>query len=118
MTGADVRVVSCKYLLNKQTLVKILVEPKNALIKQYQELLAMNNVKLEFEKSALHRIAELAIKKEIGARGLRSIIEKCTKKIMYEIPDMTDAKKVVITADVVDGKEDALVYGARNKKIA
>ena len=104
--------------LSEGDLVKILVEPKNALIKQYQELLAMNNVKLEFEESALHRIAELAIKKEIGARGLRSIIEKCMKKIMYEIPDMTDAKKVVITADVVDGKADALVYGARNKKIA
>ena len=104
--------------LSEEDLVKILVEPKNALTKQYQELLAMDNVKLEFEESALHRIAELAIKKEIGARGLRSIIEKCMKKIMYEIPDMTDAKKVVITADVVDGKEDAGVYGARNRKIA
>ncbi|MCI5586418.1 MAG: ATP-dependent Clp protease ATP-binding subunit ClpX [Lachnospiraceae bacterium] len=111
-------VVTTLQPLSEDDLVRILVEPKNALIKQYQELLAMNNVKLEFEKSALHRIAELAIKKEIGARGLRSIIEKCMKKIMYEIPDMTDAKKVVITADVVDGKEDALVYGARNKKIA
>ena len=104
--------------LSEGDLVKILVEPKNALTKQYQELFAMDNVKLEFEESALHRIAELAIKKEIGARGLRSIIEKCMKKIMYEIPDMTDAKKVVITADVVDGKEDAVIYGARNKKIA
>ena len=104
--------------LSEGDLVKILVEPKNALTKQYQELFAMDNVKLEFEESALYRIAELAIKKEIGARGLRSIIEKCIKKIMYEIPDMTYAKKVVITADVVDGKEDALVYGARNKKIA
>ena len=104
--------------LSEDDLIKILTEPKNALIKQYQELLAMDNVKLEFEESALHRIAELAIKKEIGARGLRSIIEKCTKKIMYEIPEMADAKKVVITADVVDGKADAIVYGARNKKIA
>lgn len=111
-------VVTTLQPLSEDDLVRILVEPKNALIKQYQELLAMDNVKLEFEESALHRIAELAIKKEIGARGLRSIIEKCTKKIMYEIPDMTDAKKVVITADVVDGKEDALVYGSRNKKIA
>ena len=104
--------------LSEEDLVRILVEPKNALIKQYQELLAMDNVKLEFEESALHRIAGLAIKKEIGARGLRSIIEKCIKKIMYEIPDMTDAKKVVITADCVDGKSDALVYGKYNKKIA
>ena len=111
-------VVTTLQPLSEGDLVKILVEPKNALTKQYQELFAMDNVKLEFAESALHRIAELAIKKEIGARGLRSIIEKCMKKIMYEIPDMTDAKKVVITADCVDGKEDALVYGARNKKIA
>lgn len=111
-------VVTTLQPLSEDDLVRILVEPKNALTKQYQELLAMDNVKLEFEESALHRIAELTIKKEIGARGLRSIIEKCMKKIMYEIPDMTDAKKVVITADVVDGIEDALVYGARNKKIA
>lgn len=104
--------------LSEGDLVRILVEPKNALTKQYQELLAMDNVKLEFEESALHRIAELAIKKEIGARGLRSIIEKAMKKVMYSIPDMTDAKKVVITSDVVDGKADAIVYGARNKKIA
>lgn len=104
--------------LSEGDLVKILVEPKNALTKQYQELLSMDNVKLEFEESALHRIAELAVKKEIGARGLRSIIEKAMQKVMYSIPDMTDAKKVVVTSGVIDGTEDALVYGARNKKIA
>ena len=111
-------VVTTLHPLSEDDLVKILVEPKNALTKQYQELLAMDNVKLEFEESALHRIAELAIKKEIGARGLRSIIEKAMKKVMYAIPDMADAKKVVITADCVDEKADALVYGARNRKIA
>lgn len=104
--------------LSKDDLIKILTEPKNALTKQYQELLSMDNVKLEFEESALHRIAELAVKKEIGARGLRSIIEKAMQKVMYSIPDMTDAKKVVVTSGVIDGTEDALVYGARNKKIA
>ena len=104
--------------LSEDDLTKILTEPKNALTKQYQELLAMDNVKLEFEESALYRIAELAVKKEIGARGLRSIIEKAMQKVMYSIPDMTDAKKVVVTSGVIDGTEDALVYGARNKKIA
>lgn len=104
--------------LSEDDLIKILTEPKNALTKQYQELLAMDNVKLEFEESALHRIAELAVKKEIGARGLRSIVEKAMQKVMYSIPDMTDAKKVIITSGVIDGTEDALVYGARNKKIA
>ena len=104
--------------LSEDDLIRILTEPKNALIKQYQELLAMDNVKLEFEESALHRIAELAVKKEIGARGLRSIIEKAMQKVMYSIPDMTDAKKVAVTSGVIDGTEDALVYGARNRKIA
>ena len=78
----------------------------------------MDGVELEFEESALHRIAELAIKKEIGARGLRSIVEKAMQKVMYSIPDIADAKKVIITSGVIDGTEDALVYGARNKKIA
>lgn len=104
--------------LSENDLVRILTEPKNALIKQYQELMAMDGVELEFEESALHRIAELAIKKEIGARGLRSIVEKAMHKVMYSIPDMADAKKVVITSDVIDGNSEALVYGTKNKKIA
>lgn len=104
--------------LSEDDLVRILVEPKNALTKQYKELLAMDNVKLEFEEDALKRIAELATKKEIGARGLRSIIEKSMQKVMYAIPEMTNAKKVVITPGVIDGTEDAVIYGARNKKIA
>ena len=104
--------------LSEDDMIKILTEPKNALIKQYQALLAMDGVSLEFEESALKRIAELAIKKDIGARGLRSIVETAMKKVMYSLPDMTNAKKVVITSDVVDGKADAAVYGVRNKKIA
>ncbi len=104
--------------LSEADLVRILTEPKNALTKQYKELLAMDGVKLEFEASALKRIAELAIKKEIGARGLRSIIEKSMQKIMYTIPDLSNAKKVVVTSGVVDGTEEVVVYGARNKKIA
>ncbi len=104
--------------LSEEDLVKILTEPKNALTKQYQELLAMDGVKLEFETDALKRIAELAIKKEIGARGLRSIIEKSMQKVMFSIPDRADAKKVVVTSGVIDGTEEAVVYGNRNKKIA
>lgn len=104
--------------LSEADLVRILTEPKNALTKQYQELLSMDNVKLEFEDDALKRIAELAIKKEIGARGLRSIIEKAMQNVMFSIPDKTDAKKVVVTSGVIDGTEEAVVYGSRNKKIA
>lgn len=104
--------------LVEEDLIRILTEPKNALTKQYQELLALDKVKLQFEESALKRIAELAIEKNIGARGLRSIIERSMKKIMFDIPDVTGAKKVVITSGVIDGVEEAVIYGARNKKIA
>lgn len=104
--------------LSESDLVRILTEPKNALTKQYQELLAMDGVKLEFESDALKRIAELAIKKEIGARGLRSIIEKAIQNVMFSIPDRADVKKVIVTSGVIDGTEEAVVYGSRNKKIA
>ncbi|MCI8749388.1 MAG: ATP-dependent Clp protease ATP-binding subunit ClpX [Lachnospiraceae bacterium] len=104
--------------LSEDDLIKILTEPKNALTKQYQELLAIDGVKLEFEDDALKRIAELAIKKEIGARGLRSIIEKSMQNVMFSIPDRTDAKKVVVTSGVIDGTDEAVVYGNKNRKIA
>lgn len=104
--------------LSEGDLIKILTEPKNALTKQYQELLAMDGVDLVFEDDALKRIAELAHSKGIGARGLRSIIENFMKDIMFTVPDMPDAKKVVVTSGVIDGTENAVVYGSRNKKIA
>lgn len=104
--------------LSESDLIRILTEPKNALTKQYQELLAMDGVKLEFEDNALKRIAELAIKKEIGARGLRSIIEKAMQNVMYSVPDIADVKRVIVTSGVIDGIEEAVVYGSRNKKIA
>lgn len=111
-------VVTTLQPLSEDDLVKILTEPKNALTKQYKELLAMDGVNLEFEDDALKRIAELAIKKEIGARGLRSIIEKAMQNVMFSIPDRTDAKKVVVTSGVIDGTDEAVVYGNKNKKIA
>lgn len=104
--------------LSETDLVKILTEPKNALTKQYQELLAMDGVKLEFEEDALKKIAEMAVKKQIGARGLRSIIEKAMQNVMFSVPDRADAKRVVITSGVIDGSKEAIVYGNRNKKIA
>lgn len=104
--------------LSESDLLRVLTEPKNALIKQYQELFSMDGVELEFDDGALHKIAELAIKKETGARGLRSIMEKSLQKIMFEVPDMTEAKKVIITAGVIDGTEDVTVYGSKDRKIA
>ena len=104
--------------LAEEDLIRILTEPKNALTKQYKELLAIDKVKLEFEESALKRIAELAIEKNIGARGLRSIIERAMQQVMFDIPDIVGARKVVVTHGVIDGTEEPIVYGARNKKIA
>lgn len=104
--------------LTENDMVRILTEPKNAIIRQYQELFKMDGVKLEFTEDALHHIAILAKEKGTNARGLRAIVEKSLQQIMFDIPDLKDAKKVVITADVVDGIENALVYGNRNKKIA
>jgi len=104
--------------LSESDLIKILTEPKNALTKQYKELLAMNNVKLKFEDEALKTIAELAIKKNIGARGLRSIIEKAMRDVMYSVPDMPDVRKVIITSGVIDGTEEAIIHRAKNIGIA
>lgn len=104
--------------LEEEDLLRILTEPKNALVKQYQKLMSFDDIELEFTEDALKRIANLALERKIGARGLRAIVEKCMEKVMFEIPDIKGAKKVVINADVVDGKSDALVYGKANKKIA
>ena len=104
--------------LSEDDLLKILTEPKNALVKQYRELFALDKVDLEFEKDALKKVAERAIQKKIGARGLRSIIENAMRDVMYSVPDVPGAKRVVITSDVIMGTEKAAIYGNRNKKIA
>ena len=83
--------------LDKDALIKILQEPKNALIKQYQHFLAMDNVELEFEDGALVAIAEEALKRNAGARGLRSIIEEVMRNVMYEVPSRIDVVKCVVT---------------------
>lgn len=99
--------------LLEEDLVRILTEPKNAIVKQYKELLSMDGVKLEFEDMALKKIAELAIKRGTGARGLRSIIEKSMQRIMFDVPDMKDVEKVVVTKQCIEGKTDALVIGKK-----
>ena len=83
--------------IDKDALIKILQEPKNALIKQYQHFLAMDNVELEFEDGALVAIAEEALKRNAGARGLRSIIEEVMRNVMYEVPSRIDVVKCVVT---------------------
>lgn len=104
--------------LTENDLVRILTEPKNAITKQYQELLSMDGVELQFEDDALKLIAEQAISRKSGARGLRSIIEKAMQKIMFEVPDIPDAERVLVTAECIKGTADARVYGKKNRKIA
>ncbi len=104
--------------LSIEDMVRILTEPKNAIIKQYQELFAMDGVSLEVTEEALNKIASKADERKIGARGLRSIIETFMKDIMFKVPDMSNAKKIVITSGVVNGTEEAAIYGKWNKKIA
>jgi len=95
--------------LNESDLVRILTEPKNALTKQYQALLAMDNVELEFQPKALNAVAKKAVERQIGARGLRAVMEETMTKIMYVIPSDLSIKKVTITPDAVDGKEPKIV---------
>lgn len=87
--------------LDQDALVRILKEPKNALVKQYQHFLRMDEVELEFEKEALEAIAAEALRRETGARGLRAIIESIMRDVMYEIPSRTDIVKCVVTGDSV-----------------
>ena len=95
--------------LDEDALIEILTEPKNALVKQYQSLLAMDDVELEFDDEALREIAKLAIAKKAGARGLRGIIEDTMMNIMFEIPSRDDVRKVIITRESVLQTEDPIV---------
>lgn len=90
--------------LTKDALVKVLIEPKNAIIKQYQKLLALDEVDLQFDEDALEAIAEKAIKKKTGARALRAIIEEFMLDIMYEIPKDDNIGRVIITREYMEGK--------------
>lgn len=94
-------VIAALEQLDEDALVRILTEPKNALVKQYQKLLEMDNVELEFEEGALRAIAKEAIKRNTGARGLRAIIEGIMLDVMYEVPSRTDIAKCIITEKTV-----------------
>ncbi len=98
-------VITALQNLKEADLIRILTEPKNALTKQYQALLAMDNVELEFQSEALEAVAKKAIERQIGARGLRAVMEETMTKIMYVIPSDLSIRKVVITPDAIEGKE-------------
>lgn len=95
--------------LDEDALVDILVKPKNALVKQYQKMLELDDVELEFEEEALREIAKRAIERKTGARGLRSIIEGIMLDVMFELPSREDVQKCIITADTVRGEKAPLL---------
>lgn len=102
--------------ITKEDMVRILTEPKNAIYKQYQKLFAIDNVELTFEKEALEAVAELAIKRKTGARGLRSIMEELMVDVMYELPEL-EGYEVIVTQDAVLKGEKPL-YIKKDKKSA
>ena len=100
--------------LNEDSLIKILKEPKNSLIKQYKRLFEFENVDLEFQEDAVLEIAKKAIKKKTGARGLRSILENILLKTMFELPDKEDVLKVTIDKSSAKGESDPIItYGKK-----
>ena len=110
-------VVAPLHQLNETAMKSILTDPKNAILKQYKKLLLMEGVELEFDKFSLNSIVEKAMVKKTGARALRSIVEDFMLDIMYELPNMKDVEKCVITKDVVEkGKEP--IYIKAEKKSA
>ncbi|MFV8290915.1 MULTISPECIES: ATP-dependent Clp protease ATP-binding subunit ClpX [Aerococcus] len=104
--------------LTKDDLVHILTQPKNALVKQYQQLLKMDNVELTFTDEALEAIAQKALDRKTGARGLRSIIEEAMLEIMFEIPSREDVSKVIITESVINDDIEPDLFDLEGKKIA
>ncbi|MBF0818079.1 ATP-dependent Clp protease ATP-binding subunit ClpX [Streptococcus acidominimus] len=98
--------------LTTEDLIRILTEPKNALVKQYQALLSYDGVELEFDQKALEEIARRAIERKTGARGLRSIIEETMLDIMFEVPSQDDVKRVRITKEAVDGQAQPVLETA------
>jgi ATP-dependent Clp protease ATP-binding subunit ClpX len=102
-------VITCLQSLTQEDLVRILDEPKNALTRQYEALLAMDGVELEIRPDALQEVAKKALDRQIGARGLRAIMEKVMTKIMFLIPSDLTIKKVVITPESIEGADPTIL---------
>ena len=102
--------------LDETALIKILKEPKNALIKQYEKLFSYDNVKLDFTQDALKEIAKKALKTKTGARGLRGILENLLSDLMFNLPSQEDVESVKITKEAVCGDESAIVKNYKTKE--
>ncbi|KAG0162337.1 hypothetical protein DFQ30_002285, partial [Apophysomyces sp. BC1015] len=104
--------------LDETALMKILVEPKNALVKQYHRLFDMERVELEILPAALQAVAKKAIRRKAGARGLRSILEQALLDVMYELPAMKGVSKIIIDENVIDGAGKPLLIYEDAPKVA
>lgn len=104
--------------LDKEALIKVLSQPKNALVKQYKKLFQLDNVELEFQNEALEAIAKEAIQRNTGARGLRAIMEEMLKDTMFDIPSREDIEKAVVTENAVKSKQLDFVLSDGTKKIS
>lgn len=102
--------------LDKESLIRILIEPKNSLIKQYKKIFELDRVKLKFEDSALNAIAQKAIDRKIGARGIRSIMEELLSDLMYKVPSDYTIDEVIITEETVKNSKDARLVHDSNRK--
>ena len=104
--------------LDREALVRILTEPKNAITKQYAAMLALDNVELVIRPEALTAVADKAIEMDIGARGLRSIMEKVMTKVMFQVPSDGDIRQVILTEECIrDGAEPLLIRKSGEKKL-
>ncbi|MCL5935511.1 MAG: ATP-dependent Clp protease ATP-binding subunit ClpX, partial [Firmicutes bacterium] len=102
--------------LDEDALMRILTEPRNALVKQYEKLFDLDGVNLEFQQDALKTVAQEALKRKTGARGLRAILEEIMLEVMYEIPSRQDIAKCIITRDTIIKKEKPLIVSVDRKK--
>ena len=105
-------------ILNQEDLLKVLLEPKNSIIKQYQKLFLLEGVVLEFNDMALKEIVNIAIEKKSGARALRSVMEDYLMDIMYKLPDMEGVERVVITGEAIKDRKDPQFKTLKNRKSA
>lgn len=110
--------ITCLNSLAKEELVRILTEPKNALVRQYKKLLELDHVELEIQEDALQVVAQMALDRQIGARGLRAVMEKVMTKVMYQIPSDLSIRKVTITADCIRGQEPLILRDTTNPRKA
>ena len=103
--------------LDKPALMRILVEPKNALVRQFQQLLGLDNVELTFTEEALSTAADIALHRETGARGLRTIIENALLDVMYEVPSHREIKRVIVDREAIERVRRPLIIGENGQAL-